>query len=952
LKIRIKKQRIWKPRLFRLGLYLTLLVILADWAQSLNWFENFLYDRRARYCQRFMPPPSDRIFHIDIDDDSLNEIGAWPWPRAQLAQIMDEIALAKPKVIGMDMYFPEAQGTEGRAGPDGKVELIPNDERFAQSLKRAGNVLVPISIRFASAGAPDPMYVKVKKFLQTDLELTEDQVIEKLRQEGISGDTLPRDVRRVITFARQDAMLDRLVREVQNGTTDPAELRKKLVPRAEQASVRTDARFLFDAKYPVAMAIQEMSRFRFPLERGAKVANAPSEISVNILPIAQAARYSGFVDMLPSASDGTVRTVPLLVNYRGEALPHMALSMACALLDVDFKSIKYNGNSITLPVPGRDPIVIPTRIERSTTLGTVGALIDVPYFGPAGNDWLTMYDFPNYRAPAAHMRIGKFWNNLLLVQSIQKNNRTADQILKDLSDRGVSAPELDKYLESPPDPADSKARTAIVNIVMKTLSDVGLGDLTTKPEAELDADSRALAERLKSLKQALADRDESAVLLDKERLALKTQLQGKAIFVNWTAEGRGDYYPTSLHPLCPGAVIQSSIVNGILTREMWWRLPQWVTALITLAVGMLTTLLVALLPPWRALICTMGVQLAYLMVNGELLFDYRNMIVGTAGPVTACGLVWGGLTLINLITEARERARTRKRLVSYIDPAIVNFFEDHPELDSAAGQRREMTVAFTDLAGFTTISEKLGESTVNLLNEFFGKMVPVIREHRGVVNKFLGDGLMFFFNAPDDNPNHAADAVQSVLEMRKVLLAFNSVLKDRGLPPIGMRAGMTTGPMIVGDAGSKSEDEKNNSNDYTVLGDKVNLAARLEGANKVFGSNLMMNQETRDAIGNRFLCRKIGKIQVKGKSEYVMCHEAICSMTEATAEQTAHATLSSKIVDTFQAGEFDPCLALCDDLESQFKDSDFAEAYRDECAKHLEKTFKGDFAGQIVLREK
>ena len=137
-----------------------------------------------------------------------------------------------------------------------------------------------------------------------------------------------------------------------------------------------------------------------------------------------------------------------------------------------------------------------------------------------------------------------------------------------------------------------------------------------------------------------------------------------------------------------------------------------------------------------------------------------------------------------------------------------------------------------------------------------------------------------------------------------------------------------------------------------MLGDKVNLAARLEGANKVFGSNLLMNQETRDAIGNQFLCRKIGKIQVKGKSEYVMCHEAICTMTEANAEHTAHAALSTKIVDVFQAGEFDRCLRLCDDLESQFKDASFAEAYRDECERHLEKRFKGEFAGQIILSEK
>ena len=163
---------------------------------------------------------------------------------------------------------------------------------------------------------------------------------------------------------------------------------------------------------------------------------------------------------------------------------------------------------------------------------------------------------------------------------------------------------------------------------------------------------------------------------------------------------------------------------------------------------------------------------------------------------------------------------------------------------------------------------------------------------------------------------------------------------------------MTTGFMVVGDAGSKAEDEKYNSNDFTVLGDKVNLAARLEGANKLFGSTILMNQETRDLLHDEFLCRKIGKIQVKGKTEYVMCHEAICITPEATPQQIAHAELSSKIVDTFQSGQFKCCLKLCDQLEQEFKDADFAEAYRDECTMHIEKRFKGEFNGQIVLSQK
>src|SRR4051812_49185954 len=134
-----QKQSIWKPRLFRLGLLLTLLIIAGDWAQALRPFENILYARRARYCRRFTPPPTDRILHLDIDNDTLDTVGAWPWSRATFAKIIDEISLTKPKVIGLDMYFPDVQKDEVDKNTG---EVIANDDLFAASAKRAGNVLI------------------------------------------------------------------------------------------------------------------------------------------------------------------------------------------------------------------------------------------------------------------------------------------------------------------------------------------------------------------------------------------------------------------------------------------------------------------------------------------------------------------------------------------------------------------------------------------------------------------------------------------------------------------------------------------------------------------------------------------------------------------------------------------------------------------------------------------
>ena len=287
------------------------------------------------------------------------------------------------------------------------------------------------------------------------------------------------------------------------------------------------------------------------------------------------------------------------------------------------------------------------------------------------------------------------WKALQLAKSIQHNNATADKALRYLSTMIDAPPSLEAFLQHPPDISDTQARLKVITDTLKVLMDAGVGDLLKKPDSELDADDKKLVLPARDLQTVINVNRDSESVIAADRAYFTHEIQGKAVFIGWTAQGKTDFYPTSLEPQCPGDVIQSAILNGILTHDMWRRLPQWVTALVTLAVGMLTAVLVALLPPWRALFCTLAIMAVYTLVNGELLFDYGNVIVGIVGPLLACALVWGGLTLINVITEKRERSRIRKMFTNYIDPAIVNYYEDHPE-KAGVVVRREMTVVFTE----------------------------------------------------------------------------------------------------------------------------------------------------------------------------------------------------------------------------------------------------------------
>jgi adenylate cyclase len=209
---------------------------------------------------------------------------------------------------------------------------------------------------------------------------------------------------------------------------------------------------------------------------------------------------------------------------------------------------------------------------------------------------------------------------------------------------------------------------------------------------------------------------------------------------------------------------------------------------------------------------------------------------------------------------------------------------------------------------------------------------------------------MFFFNAPDDNPYHARDAVAAVLEMQQAVVGFNKHLIDRGLPKVAMRAGISTGSMIVGDAGST--DKVHGASDYTVLGDEVNLGARLESANKALGSQSLMNQRAAELCGKDFLLRPMGNICVVGKTEGVVCFEAICRLADADDRQKRIAELSKVVVDSFRESDFARCVEAAQELSNEFGPSKFSDLYLNLARLYRVEPPGEKFAGQIVLSEK
>jgi class 3 adenylate cyclase len=975
------------------GCLLTLLAVAADSAGWLSPLEYLLYDARAKLFQFFLPAPTDKLVHLDIDEGVIEAIQAtdknrFPWPRSTWAELMDEVALAKPRVVGLDVLFSEAEKptwvpistapgstTRATSGPaagadvyTGPSRLVHHDEVLGASLTRLGCALVPVSLPFRRQHVPSPLQAAVRAVLAEDVNLPPAAVVGRLRARGFDeagaavapagerdggtattrggggggGDIVAiRDLSDRVAAEYLAAwkfhMSAAIRRELRADATAGLARVKRTLMRTGRSDLLLDA--TFDDLYREAISAWHMARFSRPIPPGTPALFDTTLENVPVPPLATAAAHSGYVDH-PPFPDGRVRALPLFVKHGDRMFPQMGLAMACAQLGVDVGALRLGTDSVVVPLPDGREVVVPYRSIRSAELGqSIATFMDLPWWG--GADWTTMYDHPNHARPAAHMSAVALWDLVLTRRKLAVNAGAADAALVAVLASADQSEAAAAYAARPPPPEDVEARrTLYARHVAKAAERAEF--LRSFDAAELDEADRRVLGALDTLPALLRESDAVARRLRDDRAALRRAIEGKAVFVGWTFTGAAaDFVPTSVHPKCPGVVLHGAVFNAIMTGELWRTLPDWATYVVTALLGLSMTAAAAFMTPARALVVASALGVGYALVNGLLLFDYGNLVLGAAGPLLCVAGVWQGCTLVRLIAERYQRSRIEGRFRSYVDPALVDYVVRNPDQIKLEGQVREMTVCFTDLGNFTPLTARLQEATVPLLNRLFGAMVPEIRRHHGYVNKFLGDGIMFFFGAPRENPQHARDAVRTILDIQHVLRAVNAELVAEGLPEITLRVGVNTGRMVVGDAGSEE------ASDYTVLGDSVNLASRLESANKQLGTWNLVSARTVELSGpdEDWLLRPVGRICVVGRDEPVLAFEVLGRRAEATDEQRRLAEGSAEMVDAYQAARFADCLRAADALDAEFGPSKLSERYRERCEHFLANGGDGDAGG-------
>ena len=278
------------------------------------------------------------------------------------------------------------------------------------------------------------------------------------------------------------------------------------------------------------------------------------------------------------------------------------------------------------------------------------------------------------------------------------------------------------------------------------------------------------------------------------------------------------------------------------------------------------------------------------------LFVKFNLVRMFIPPISAVIVAYTASTVSNYLKERKQKMMIKGMFSQYLNPQLVNELIENPEKLKLGGIRKEMTVLFSDLANFTTISEKIDpETLVELLNHYFDEMTEIIFEMKGTLDKFEGDAIMAFWNAPIEDPQHHFNSVLCALRMKKKVNELKSDWKFIIGQDFKIRIGINSGEMIVGNMGGKKKF------DYTVMGDNVNLASRLESINKIYGTDIIISENVYNKISDKVIAREIDLILVKGKTIPVRIYELIDLKDGLLFSSNAHKELL-KLIEYFEEG--------------------------------------------------
>jgi len=419
----------------------------------------------------------------------------------------------------------------------------------------------------------------------------------------------------------------------------------------------------------------------------------------------------------------------------------------------------------------------------------------------------------------------------------------------------------------------------------------------------------------------------SAVDVLRGRIA-PDRLRGRVALIGTTAPGLMDLRSTPVGSAYPGVEIHANLIAGMLDGTLSQKPPYaiGVDTVLVAVTALLLSLLLPILSPLRASL------LAFAALAGVTTLNVMLWSSGVVLPLAAQIVLILSLYALNMswgyFVESRSKRQFTELFGQYVPPELVDEMARDPERYSMEGKKEELTVLFSDVRGFTSISEGLdSKELTQLMNEYLGAMTQIVQKNRGTLDKYIGDAIMAFWGAPVADPEHACRAVLTALEMQKVLRSLDAPFQARGWPVLHIGVGINTGTMTVGDMGSIVRKS------YTVMGDAVNLGSRLEGITKQYGVGIIVSETTR-AQCDSVIYRELDRVRVKGKDAPVAIFEPLGLVGDVDATVVETLSRWHQALGDYRRQDWDAAGAQLEFLLKQSPECSLYRLYVDRIARY------------------
>lgn len=401
----------------------------------------------------------------------------------------------------------------------------------------------------------------------------------------------------------------------------------------------------------------------------------------------------------------------------------------------------------------------------------------------------------------------------------------------------------------------------------------------------------------------------------------------------------GQYFNVGTHAAVPNTILQEDFI----VEE-----PRWVSLLVAAILGLGVGLGTLKLDTKRSILFGI-VSLTLVASGGAAYFALTSRYLPLVTPLAAVLVAFVSSSAISSVRNSAERAFLRNAFSRYLSADVIGQIIDDPSRLNLGGEKRYLTAMFTDVQGFSTISEQLDPSDlVKLLNAYLSAMSDIVLDVRGTIDKYEGDAIIAFFGAPIEDPDHAVHACESAVKMKRTEAELNERFLADGMSPtpLATRIGINTGDMVVGNMGTERK------MDYTIMGHAVNLAARLEGVNKQYGSFILVSEATRALCGDQFVFRPFDAVRVVGVSEPVQLFELLDERSAASTDLIERVEGFEQALQLFRGRRFAEAKSIFTDLAKRFPGDGPSRTYLKRCTTYVESPPPENWDGVYNLTQK